>query len=146
MPRGYIHHYFITIQPDKCPRKVNREIIDIMVRCYGKIFGSLKPVFDGRNNMYTREPLTAIGTDPVELEVTLPGEGKDRVFRVTMKWTAQVRTSVADPGYLSWIPDPNVFHPDLGSEFFPSRIQDPRSSSNNLSILTQKIGVNLSEI
>jgi eukaryotic translation initiation factor 2C len=90
MPRGYIHHYFITIQPDKCPRKVNREIIDIMVRCYGKIFGSLKPVFDGRNNMYTREPLTAIGTDPVELEVTLPGEGKDRVFRVTMKWTAQV--------------------------------------------------------
>jgi eukaryotic translation initiation factor 2C len=90
MPRGYIHHYYITIQPDKCPRKVNREIIDIMVRCYGKIFGSLKPVFDGRNNMYTREPLTAIGTDPVELEVTLPGEGKDRVFRVTMKWTAQV--------------------------------------------------------
>jgi eukaryotic translation initiation factor 2C len=89
MPRGYIHHYFITIQPDKCPRKVNREIVEIMVRCYSKIFGNLKPVFDGRNNMYTREPLSAVGTDPVELEVTLPGEGKDRVFRVTMKWTAQ---------------------------------------------------------
>jgi eukaryotic translation initiation factor 2C len=109
MPRGYIHHYFITIQPDKCPRKVNREIIDIMVRCYGKIFGSLKPVFDGRNNMYTREPLTAIGTDPVELEVTLPGEGKDRVFRVTMKWTAQVR--ILDPGSNVFHPYPNFFHP-----------------------------------
>lgn len=24
MPRGYIHHYDISIQPDKCPRKVNR--------------------------------------------------------------------------------------------------------------------------
>jgi len=24
MPRGFIHHYDISIQPDKCPRKVNR--------------------------------------------------------------------------------------------------------------------------
>lgn len=24
VPRGFIHHYDITIQPDKCPRKVNR--------------------------------------------------------------------------------------------------------------------------
>ena len=24
IPRGYIHHYDISIQPDKCPRKVNR--------------------------------------------------------------------------------------------------------------------------
>jgi hypothetical protein len=132
MPRGYIHQYFITIQPDKCPRKVNREIIDIMVRCYGKIFGSLKPVFDGRNNMYTREPLTAIGTDPVELEVTLPGEGKDRVFRVTMKWTAQVRTRVADPGYLSWIPDPHFFHPGSQIRIF-FHLGSP-TPSNNLSV------------
>ena len=36
-----------------------------------------------------REPLP-IGNDPLDLEVTLPGEGKDRVFRVTIKWTAQV--------------------------------------------------------
>lgn len=26
----------------------------------------------------------------VELEVTLPGEGKDRVFKVAIKWVAQV--------------------------------------------------------
>ena len=31
MPRGYVHHYDINIQPDKCPRKVNREIIETMV-------------------------------------------------------------------------------------------------------------------
>ncbi|XP_023230699.1 protein argonaute-1-like [Centruroides sculpturatus] len=24
MPRGYLHHYDVTITPDKCPRKVNR--------------------------------------------------------------------------------------------------------------------------
>ncbi len=89
MPRGYIHHYAISIQPDKCPRKVNRDIIETMVRAYSKIFGTKKPVFDGRSNLYTRDPLP-IGNEPVELEVTLPGEGKDRVFRVTMKWVAQV--------------------------------------------------------
>ncbi|XP_026678240.1 protein argonaute-2 [Diaphorina citri] len=89
MPRGFVHHYEIQIQPDKCPRKVNREIIETMVHAYSKIFGALKPVFDGRNNLYTRDPLP-IGNDRMELEVTLPGEGKDRVFRVAIKWQAQV--------------------------------------------------------
>ncbi|KAF4523696.1 Argonaute-1 [Ephemera danica] len=89
MPRGFVHHYDINIQPDKCPRKVNREIIETMVQAYSKIFGTLKPVFDGRNNLYTRDPLP-IGNDRLELEVTLPGEGKDRVFRVSIKWVAQV--------------------------------------------------------
>ena len=69
--------------------RVNREIIQTMVHAYSKIFGNLKPVFDGRSNLYVRDPLP-IGNDQVELEVTLDGEGKDRVFRVTMKWAAQV--------------------------------------------------------
>jgi eukaryotic translation initiation factor 2C len=69
MPRGYIHHYEISIQPDKCPRKVNREIIETMVQCYSKIFGTLKPVFDGRSNLYTRDPLP-IGNDRLDLEVS----------------------------------------------------------------------------
>ena len=60
-----------------------------MVHAYGKIFSTLKPVFDGRSNLYTRDPLP-IGNDRVELEVTLPGEGKDRVFHVAIKWLAKV--------------------------------------------------------
>lgn len=72
--------------------QVNREIVETMVHCYIKIFGTLKPVFDGRNNLYTRDPLP-IGNERVELEVTLPGEGKDRIFRVSIKWVAQVRIS-----------------------------------------------------
>lgn len=89
MPRGFLHHYDVTITPDKCPRKVNREIIETMVQSYSKIFGNQKPVFDGRKNMYTRDDLP-IGKEKAELEVTLPGEGKDRVFRVAIKWVAQV--------------------------------------------------------
>ena len=60
-----------------------------MVHAYSKIFSTLKPVFDGRSNLYTRDPLP-IGNDRVELEVTLPGEGKDRVFHVAIKWLSKV--------------------------------------------------------
>ncbi|CAK9293816.1 unnamed protein product [Gordionus sp. m RMFG-2023] len=89
MPRGNIQHYDISIVPDKCPRRVNREIIQTAVGKYSKIFNGQKPVFDGKKNLYTRDPLP-IGRDKVELEVILPGEGKDRVFKVALKWTAQV--------------------------------------------------------
>ncbi|XP_053382229.1 protein argonaute-2-like isoform X1 [Mercenaria mercenaria] len=90
IPKGVIHHYDISITPDKCPRRVNREIIETMVNAYGtKIFQGAKPVFDGRKNLYSRDPLP-IGKDKIELEVTLPGEGKDRVFTIQIKWMAQV--------------------------------------------------------
>lgn len=94
MPRGFLYHYDITISPDKCPRKINREIIEVMVIAYSKIFPT-RPVFDGRKNMYTKEDLP-IGRDRVELEVTLPGEGKDRIFRITIKYIGQVNLDLLD--------------------------------------------------
>ncbi|CAE1331422.1 ELF2C [Acanthosepion pharaonis] len=90
IPKGYIHHYDVCITPDKCPRRVNREIIETMVQAYSKkIFNEEKPVFDGRKNLYSRAYLP-FNRDRVELEVTLPGEGKDRIFKVGIKWIAQV--------------------------------------------------------
>ncbi|XP_052762994.1 protein argonaute-2-like isoform X3 [Mya arenaria] len=90
IPKGFINHYDISITPDKCPRRVNREIIETMVTAYSqKIFQGAKPVFDGRKNLYSRDPLP-IGKEKIELEVTLPGEGKDRVFTIQVKWVDQV--------------------------------------------------------
>lgn len=95
MPRGFLHLYEVNIQPDKCPRKINREIIETMVSAFPKIFAQQRPVFDGRKHLYTKEELL-IGKDKYDLEVTLPGEGKDRVFRVSIKWLSQVSLNALD--------------------------------------------------
>ncbi|XP_022116641.1 protein argonaute-2 isoform X2 [Pieris rapae] len=127
MPRGFVHHYDVNIQPDKCPRKVNRDIVDTMVHCYNKIFGTLKPVFDGRNNLYTRDPLP-IGNDRVELEVILPGEGKDRVFRVTIKWVAQVSLFALEEaleGRTRQIPYDAILALDVVMRHLPSMMYTP---------------------
>lgn len=94
MPRGYVHHYDINIQPDKCPRKVNREIIETMVHAYSKLFGNLRPVFDGRNNLYTRDPLP-IGNDRMELEVW-------KFFFVYMYYSYIIKFDLIYLGYTSW--------------------------------------------
>ena len=62
--RGCLHRYDIAITPDKCPPKLNREVVETMVQSYSKLFGAHKPVFDGTKNMYTREDLN-IGRDKV---------------------------------------------------------------------------------
>ncbi|NP_001095931.1 protein argonaute-2 [Bombyx mandarina] len=127
MPRGFVHHYDVNIQPDKCPRKVNREIVETMVHCYNKIFGALKPVFDGRNNLYTRDPLP-IGNDRMELEVILPGEGKDRVFRVTIKWVAQVSLFALEEaleGRTRQIPYDAILALDVVMRHLPSMMYTP---------------------
>ncbi|KAF2982671.1 hypothetical protein EK904_002841 [Melospiza melodia maxima] len=90
IPKIDIYHYELDIKPEKCPRRVNREIVEHMVQHFKtQIFGDRKPVFDGRKNLYTAMPLP-IGRDKVELEVTLPGEGKDRIFKVAIKWMSCV--------------------------------------------------------
>ena len=52
-----IHHYDLSILPDKCPRRVNRDVVEAMVSTYRKIFDTQKPVFDGRKNLHSRTPL-----------------------------------------------------------------------------------------
>jgi hypothetical protein len=43
-----------------------REIIERMVQAYSqRIFNGQKPVFDGRKNLYSRDPLPNIGRDKV---------------------------------------------------------------------------------
>ncbi|XP_026819292.1 protein argonaute-2-like [Rhopalosiphum maidis] len=89
MPQGFLHHYGIEIKPDLCSRVLNREIIQSMVSAFKDIFGCLRPVFDGRKNLYTRDPLP-ISENEIELEVTLATGGNCRIFHVRVMWLDKI--------------------------------------------------------
>ncbi|KRY60812.1 Protein argonaute-2, partial [Trichinella britovi] len=123
IPGGFIHHYDVSISPEKCPRRVNREIINTMVRAYSRIFNMLRPVYDGKKNMYTREPLP-IGKDKIELDVTLPGDSTvERKFHVTIKWVTQVSLSMLEEameGRIRTVPYESVLAIDVILRHLPS--------------------------
>jgi eukaryotic translation initiation factor 2C len=76
LPKGDIHHYDVTITPDKCPRAVNHAVVQTMVDQYHRMFGGQKPVYDGRKNLYSRSPL------PIDKE-------KVSLFSITSKMILQ---------------------------------------------------------
>lgn len=145
IPNGDIHHYDIDINPDKCPRRVNREIIDTMVENYRTaIFQDRNPVFDGRKNLYTAQPLP-IDNQKLEVDVTLPGEGRDRTFRVAIKWCARVSLyslKLALEGRMHGIPFETVTALDVVMRHLPSMKYTPvgRSFFSSPEQLTPSLG------
>ncbi|CAJ0967174.1 unnamed protein product [Ranitomeya imitator] len=129
IPKIEIYHYEIDIKPEKCPRRVNREIVEHMVLHFkGQIFGDRKPVFDGRKNLYTAMPLPITREKVVELEVTLPGEGKDRIFKVAIKWMACVSLQAlhdALSGRLPSVPFETIQALDVVMRHLPSMRYTP---------------------
>uniref|UniRef100_A0A9J8BBZ0 Argonaute RISC catalytic component 2 n=1 Tax=Cyprinus carpio carpio TaxID=630221 RepID=A0A9J8BBZ0_CYPCA len=128
IPKLEVYHYDIDIKPEKCPRRVNREIVEHMVQHFKtQIFGDRKPVYDGRKNLYTAMPLP-IGRDKVELEVTIPGEGKDRSFKVAIKWMSCVNLQAlheALSGRLPNIPFETIQALDVVMRHLPSMRYTP---------------------
>ena len=76
IPNCSLYHYDVTITPDKCPRRVNREIIETLVNTHKEYFGQQKPVFDGRKNLYSRKSLP-IGRERVRGKRRGRGRGKE---------------------------------------------------------------------
>uniref|UniRef100_A0A673FTY4 Protein argonaute-3-like n=1 Tax=Sinocyclocheilus rhinocerous TaxID=307959 RepID=A0A673FTY4_9TELE len=91
IPKMDVYLYEVDINPEKCPRRVNREVVDTMVQHFKvTIFGDRRPVYDGKKSLYTAQPLP-VATGGVDLDVTLPGDGgKDRLFKVTIKFVSLV--------------------------------------------------------
>uniref|UniRef100_S4RV61 PAZ domain-containing protein n=1 Tax=Petromyzon marinus TaxID=7757 RepID=S4RV61_PETMA len=75
IPKGFLQHYEVEVKPDKCPRRVNREVVLHMVQHYKQIFGERKPVYDGRQNLYTATPLP-IGWDRADWDGSSIREGQ----------------------------------------------------------------------
>ena len=57
IPDGFIYHYDVDISPSKCPRSINREVMQAAVEKYARELGDYYPVFDGKKNLYTRRKL-----------------------------------------------------------------------------------------
>nr|VZI49626.1 unnamed protein product [Spirometra erinaceieuropaei] len=77
--------------------------------------------------MYTRQPLP-ISNEKVELEVTLPGEGKDRVFKVAIKHVSEVSLfslEEALEGRTQRIPNDAVVSLDVIMRHLPSMSYTP---------------------
>ncbi|MGH0167140.1 UNVERIFIED_CONTAM: hypothetical protein FKN15_078021 [Acipenser sinensis] len=111
IPKMDVHHYEVDIKPEKCPRR---------------IFGDTQPGYDGKKNMYTAQPLP-IGRDRVDLEVTLPGEGKDQTFKVSIQWVSVVSLQMlleALSGNLE-VPEDSVQALDVITRHLPSMRYTP---------------------
>lgn len=59
IPEGTIYHYDVEITPSKCPRSLNREVMEAVVKKYAAKLGRQRPVFDGKKNLYTRNRLSS---------------------------------------------------------------------------------------
>ncbi|XP_060847719.1 protein argonaute-2-like [Rhopalosiphum padi] len=131
IPQMIVHNYNISIQPNNYPQMVNRKVFQTMVAAYKKVFSSIQPVFDGKKNFYTKDPLP-FGKDQVELEVILPTAGKDRVFRVFIKWLAQISLVALEEslrGRAKQIPYDAILALDTVMRYFTSMTYTPVGKS-----------------
>ncbi|KAF9168361.1 Eukaryotic translation initiation factor 2C [Actinomortierella ambigua] len=69
LPEVNVHHYDVVITPD-VPPTINRKVFTHFVEQYQRSdLGGVRPVFDGRHNMFTARRLTF---DAKTFEITLP--------------------------------------------------------------------------
>ena len=60
LPRGNIYHYDVSIQPGKCPRQINRQVIKQIETKYKDKLAGCKLAYDGVANLYTSKPLPSV--------------------------------------------------------------------------------------
>src|SRR3954454_8465990 len=89
LPDANVHHYDITITPD-VPPALNRKIYRQFEEVHAESLGRIKPVYDGRKNLYTAKPLPF--GDSATFNVILPeddgtpsGKRPARIFKVKIK-------------------------------------------------------------
>ncbi|KAI6234711.1 Protein argonaute-2 [Aphelenchoides fujianensis] len=124
-----VQFYAIDITPDKCPRKVNREIIQAWVDSHIPPMYKIRPVYDGKKSMYTRDFLSMIGRERQEFEVAIQGDSQmDRKFKVGIKFVATVSLERLDQallGRIRTVPPESVQAMDVILRHLPSTKYTP---------------------
>lgn len=67
--------------------RINRHVFAELMKTNPDSFDGLKPVFDGRQNLYTRKKLKS---DTNHFDVSLPVDGSQRQFRVNIHLVAEL--------------------------------------------------------
>jgi len=87
LPNSNIHHYSVTITPN-VRLSENRKIYCELENLQINVFGHVKPVFDGRANIFAIKPLPLGDDDVATFDVTLPennGTPTPRSFKVKIR-------------------------------------------------------------
>uniref|UniRef100_A0A2R5LN49 Putative translation initiation factor 2c n=1 Tax=Ornithodoros turicata TaxID=34597 RepID=A0A2R5LN49_9ACAR len=154
IPKGMLFHYDVDIRSSSCQEqeqvklkgsakyrcigtKLNRAIIDTLVKQKGSIFGRAVPAFDGRKNIYLRQKLPE---DAYTETVSLDRENKSDAFIVTIKFAAALSwdsiervykgASQEDPSPVMQAlhcilkHGPTMTYTPIGRSFFQNRVAD----------------------
>uniref|UniRef100_A0A0N5B1V8 Protein argonaute-1 n=1 Tax=Strongyloides papillosus TaxID=174720 RepID=A0A0N5B1V8_STREA len=147
IPGGEVQYYQVEITPEKCPRKVNRDVVKSLINTYPHIFNSTLPVYDGKKNMYTRKKLQIPGDD-IELEVNVPGETtNERKFVVVIKFNNTISLQKLEDSMLKRVRNvpsdalqamdvilrhlPATRYTPVGRSFFSSPLAIPHTGHND---------------
>ncbi|KAJ6661468.1 hypothetical protein lerEdw1_014377 [Lerista edwardsae] len=126
IPKIDIYHYELDIKPEKCPRRVNRKrLLQGKEKCFRNLCEDSRKVC-----IFKWKESSCFGflMLQVELEVTLPGEGKDRIFKVAIKWMSCVSLQAlhdALSGRLPSVPFETIQALDVVMRHLPSMRYTP---------------------
>lgn len=98
-----------------------------MVESFGQAFNNIKPVYDGKKNMYTRDMIPM--RDKLEFEVIMPGDSSmDRKFKVVIKLASMISLQTLDDamqGRIRIVPQESVQAMDVILRHLPSMRYTP---------------------
>ncbi|KAG8184697.1 hypothetical protein JTE90_013088 [Oedothorax gibbosus] len=87
-----VFHYKVMIIPDRKIKQLNRDIVNCIIQTYKNIFGNA--VYDGRGNLYLRNPVHMQDSLNLEFYTIFPIDGKNECFTVTFRFIAQLNLGI----------------------------------------------------
>ncbi|KAF1767636.1 hypothetical protein GCK72_007595 [Caenorhabditis remanei] len=86
-----VQHYSVEMSTTMCSRKTNREIFTRFLATYPDHFADMHPVYDGKENMYTKKLLPLDHQNlSVVLLVPVESGGRPRLVTVSVKWVGEI--------------------------------------------------------
>ncbi|XP_065182841.1 protein argonaute-2-like [Sycon ciliatum] len=94
LPSDDIHHYDVNILPERVSKAAYSDIVQALIASNDPRLGGMRPVFDGKANMYSRRRFP-FEKERTTFEVSFSSGGASpRTYQVTLKWVALVSLDI----------------------------------------------------